>query len=71
MKTIYTAPEAAEIIGCPVQKLRIRMQRKLWDLGAVYSPEKLGKTTWTYEIYRDKLEKFLGRKIEEGESCGE
>ena len=67
MKVFYTAPEAAKIIGCPVQKLRIRMQRRLWDLGNVYPPDKLEKNTWTYEIHRAKLEKFLGCKLEEAE----
>lgn len=67
MKDILTAAVAAKIIGCREQKVRMRMRRKLWDLGRVYPPEKTGITIWTYEINRTKLEEFLGRSITEEE----
>lgn len=59
MKDILTAAEAAQIIGCSEQRVRIRMQRKLWDLGNAIPPSKTGKKGWTYEVYRKKLENFI------------
>lgn len=67
MKTILTVPETARILHCAEQKIRIRMRRKLWDLGNVISPKEAGKQAWTYEIYLHKLENFLGREITEEE----
>lgn len=67
MKDVFTAAVAAKIIGCPEEKVRMRMRRKIWDLGQAYSPEKTGIPRWTYEIKRTKLENFLGRSISEEE----
>lgn len=67
MKTILTVPEAARILHCAEQKIRIRMRRKLWDLGNAIPPKEAGKQAWTYEIYLHKLELFLGRQVTEEE----
>lgn len=67
MKDVFTAAVAAKIIGCQEQKVRMRMRRKLWDLGCAYPPEKTGTTTWSYDVKKSKLEDFLGRSISEEE----
>jgi hypothetical protein len=66
VKEIFNAKEAAYYIGCSAQKVRERMKRKLWDLGEVIPKSKLGnKEKCEYNIYRYKLEKHIGRKLEE------
>lgn len=67
MKEILSAEEAAREIGCPAQKVRIRMQRKLWDLGIAIPPSKNGSKEWQYDVKRKKLEEFLGRKLKDSE----
>lgn len=65
MKEILSAQEAARVIGCSPQKVRERMKRGLWDLGEVISKRDLGNTTKTeYNIFRFKLERFLGKELE-------
>lgn len=64
MKTILTAEEAAKEIGCRPEKVRMRMQQRLWDLGRAIPPHKTGKKVWTYEIMRNKLDAFLGKEGE-------
>lgn len=61
-KQVLTAQEAARILGCTSQKVRERMRRGLWDLGRAIPPEETGKSTWTYEIMRHKLEAFQGEE---------
>lgn len=64
MKEILTAAEAAREIGCTAQKVRVRMQLGLWDLGEVIPAKKLGREySNEYNVIRVKLEKFLGRPI--------
>ncbi len=70
MKSILTAEEAARAIGCNPQKVRVRMQRKIWDLGRAIPPGKTGKQTWTYEIMSWKLKRFLGEKENSNETTG-
>lgn len=66
MKEIFNAQEAAKYIGCSAPKVRERMKRKLWDLGEVIPKTKLGnKERCEYNIYRSKLEKHIGKKLEE------
>lgn len=68
MKEILTAAEAAREIGCTAQKVRVRMQLGLWDLGEVIPAAKLGREySNEYNVSRRKLEKFLGRPVGEGE----
>lgn len=52
--------EAAKEIGCDPDFLRQMMKKKKWDLGEVIPPEKGGKKTYTYYVFRAKLDKFLG-----------
>ena len=41
------------------------MKRGLWDLGEVISKRDLGNATKTeYNVFRFKLEKFLGKELE-------
>lgn len=69
MKEIYNAAEAARYIGCTPQKVRERMKRKLWDLGDVIQRKELGNNQMReYNIYRYKLEKFIGKSLEEKEA---
>lgn len=64
MREILTASEAAREIGCTSQKVRERMKRGMWDLGEVIEKEKLGRNAKNeYNIYRHKLEKFIGREL--------
>lgn len=65
-KEILTAAEAAREIGCTPQKVRERMKRRLWDLGEVIPRAKLGnKEKNEYNIHRHKLERFLGRPLQD------
>ena len=58
MKEIFNAQEAAKYIGCSAPKV--------WDLGEVIPKTKLGnKERCEYNIYRSKLEKHIGKKLEE------
>lgn len=57
-------PEAARMLGCGPQVVREYMKAGLWDLGEVIPPNMRGKKTWAYYIYRDKLNKLLGREKE-------
>lgn len=66
MKEILTAAEAAREIGCSAQKVRVRMQLGLWDLGEVIPAKRLGREySNEYNVSRWKLEKFLGRPVGE------
>lgn len=51
----------AEELGCSKQAVREHMKRKIWDLGEVVSPAKSGKKVWGYHIYRQKLDRHLGK----------
>lgn len=53
--------DAARELGCGPQAVREHMKRGIWDLGEVIPPEKLGKKTWGYYIYRSKLDRILGK----------
>jgi hypothetical protein len=55
-----TLSQAAKEIGCIEQYLRLRMRNGDWDLGVCVKPTR-GKKNWTYFIFRDKLDRFLGR----------
>ncbi len=64
VKEIFNAVEAAREIGCTAQKVRERMKRKLWDLGEVIPKEALGNGEKNeYNIFRYKLERFLGHPV--------
>ncbi len=53
-------PEAAKELGMSQQAVREHMKRKIIDIGYVL-PQTKGKRRNTYLIYRDKLDKFLGK----------
>lgn len=59
-KQIISAAEAARIIGCNPQKVRMMVQAGLWKFGRVIPKEKTGYHCDRYEIYRPKLERYLG-----------
>lgn len=64
MKELFNAVEASREIGCTAQKVRERMKRKLWDLGEVIPKEALGNDEKNeYNIFRYKLERFLGHPV--------
>lgn len=56
--------EAAKEIGCHPEYLRRQMKAGKWDLGKVVRPARsIGKCE--YFIFRVKLDKFLGKEIED------
>jgi len=59
MKRIISAEEAARIIGCSSQMVRERLKRGIWQFGRAIPPE-TKNGYWTYEVYVDKLNKYLG-----------
>lgn len=52
--------EAAKELGCAQQAVREQMKRGTWDLGYVVQTGKSGRK-YAYYIYREKLNKHLGR----------
>ncbi len=52
--------DAAREIGCTPQFLRLRMQAGDWDLGSYVRPGKGGRHG-AYYVFRDKLDRFLGK----------
>lgn len=54
-------PVAAKELGVAPASVREHMKRGIWDLGIVVSPQKSGKKIWKFYIYRNKLDKHLGR----------
>lgn len=55
--------EAAKEIGVGVQSLREYMKRGIWDLGEVIPPQKGGSSHHEYLIFREKLDRFLGKEV--------
>lgn len=56
--------DAAKEIGCCIGYLYERMQKGDWDLGSYVKPR--GRQKATVFIFRDKLDRFLGK---ESSSC--
>lgn len=54
--------DAAQELGCSVAAVREHMRRGLWDLGQALPPQKTGKKQWEFHIYREKLDKHLGKE---------
>lgn len=56
--------EAAKELGCAPQAVREMMKRGRWDLGEVIPPDSsAGKQFYSYYIYRAKLNRFLGKEV--------
>lgn len=56
--------EAARLLGMAPQGVRVQMRRGLLDIGKVFpsvSHKKGGRTIYQYFIFRDKLNKVLGK----------
>lgn len=64
MSERLTTEEAAKEIGCRVQAVRENMRRGIWDLGSVV-PSGGKKRKYTYYVFRQKLNRFLGKTEEE------
>lgn len=56
-----TVAEAARELGVGQQCVREHMKRGLWPIGYADSPKITGGKDWEYYIFRDKLDKFLGK----------
>jgi len=58
MKTRCSIPEAAEILNCTKQFLRVSLQRGVFDFGVAV---KMNGNRYTYYINREKLMAYVGR----------
>lgn len=67
MKDFLSAKQAAKVIGCGGQKVRIRLKRKIWTFGTVITAKESGNRVDSYEINKQELARFLGIDIEEVE----
>ena len=65
-----TVQEAARMIGCREQEVRVRIQRGHWDIGwcdLSTDPAGPGKQRKrTYYIYRSRVEKMIAERIGAG-----
>lgn len=52
--------DAARELGCSPASVREHMRWKIWHIGVATPPEKTGKKTWEFAIYRAMLDKHLG-----------
>lgn len=55
--------EVAKIIGVGEPQVRNLMKRGALPIGQVLSPKMTGKKTYTYYVYRNKLEKYIGKSL--------
>lgn len=65
--------EAARLLGMAPQGVRVQMRRGLLDIGNVFpsvSHKKGGRTIYQYFIFRNKLNRVLG-KNSDGEEAGQ
>lgn len=53
--------KAAFELGVGKQAVRENMKRCIWDLGEVITPQQSKKSTYSYHIYRTKLDKHMGK----------
>ena len=63
-----TVAQAAEELGIPAQALRERMKRKVGEIATIGEvlPPLHGKNHLCYVIYRDRLDRYLGKTKAEG-----
>ena len=59
--------KAAKILGIGAPQVRNFMKRGVMPIGQVLSPNQTGKSTYTFYVYRNKLEKYIGRNLTEEE----
>ena len=64
---ILKPPAVAQILGCNENKVRKYIRRGIWTFGEFIPPNKTGKKTGDYPIYRAKLEKHIGRQLTDDE----
>lgn len=62
MQEIISARQAAKVLGCMPQKVRVRMQSGHWKIGEVI--ERRGQPN-AYDIHVHKLSSFFGISLEE------
>lgn len=55
---------AAKILGVSVLCVQERMRRGIYPIGLYIPKEKSGKKCDRFEVYRTKLEAFIGKEIE-------
>lgn len=65
MKDILSARQAAKVIGCSAQKVRVRIERNIWKFGRVVHAKEAGREVNAYEIPKRSLARFLEIDIEE------
>lgn len=65
-KEILNPPEVAKILGVSQQAVREHLKRGLWDFGECIPKKVRGKETNEYNIYRAKLEAYIGRPLDGG-----
>lgn len=52
--------EAAKLLGCTPQALRMRIRTGVWQFGECISGKRTGNSCDTFVIYRRKLYKHMG-----------
>lgn len=65
MKDILSARQAAKVIGCSAQKVRVRIERDIWKIGRVVPAKEAGRKVNSYEIPKRSLARFLEIDMEE------
>ena len=60
--------EAAKLLGMSVARMQALMDRKLIDIGVVIQPMP-GYKKRSYQVYRSKLNKWLGLEDEKKAGC--
>lgn len=57
--------QAAKMLERSTRWVSYMMQHELVDFGYAYSPEVMGKKTWTYDIFKNRVEEYIrGHKCE-------
>lgn len=59
--------EAAELLGVSVPCLRERMRRGIYPIGLYIPKQQAGRKLDSFEVYRAKLYKFLGKEEQKEE----
>ncbi len=54
--------EAAELLGVSIPCLRERMRRGIYPIGLYIPKKESGNKRDAFEVYRSKLNKFLGKE---------